>query len=260
MKIDLTLINEKKQELENHSLLTSNIIQSKEDLKLFMENHVFAVLDFMSLLKNIQHNVVPSGVLWVPNSRNRSECARLINEIVLCEETDISLDKKTYVSHFDLYLMAMLEVSADTSSIEMLPNYINVIDMFAGSNKTVRNAPGIKFIKHTMATIPKGPHCVAASFCYGRETVLPELFRKILKQLDIKSIDAPKFHYYLERHIEVDGDDHGPASEKIVELLCENNPTKVHQAEQAAISAIQARIEFFDEIQELILRQRFTGK
>lgn len=258
MNIDLTLIDKKKHELENHSLITSNVIQTHEDLKIFMENHVFAVLDFMSLLKNLQHNIVPSGVLWVPTNRNRSQCARLINEIVLCEETDINVDKKNYVSHFDLYIMAMLEVGANTKAIEVIPNYINIIDMFANSHGTSRNAPGIKFMKHTLSTLAKGPHCVAASFCHGRETVLPELFRKILAQLNIREIDAPKFHYYLERHIEVDGDEHGPASEKIVEILCDNDPVKTHQAEQAALSAIQARIDFFTEIQELILKNKYS--
>ena len=92
MRIDLKKIQEHRSLLENHSLLVTNTIQSVEDLRIFMKYHVFAVWDFMSLLKTIQHNVVPSGNLWLPTEGTRSDIARLVNEIVLCEESDISPD------------------------------------------------------------------------------------------------------------------------------------------------------------------------
>jgi hypothetical protein len=71
MKIDLKKIQEHRSQLENHSLLVTNMIQSQEDLKLFMEYHVFAVWDFMSLLKTMQHNIVPSGNIWLPTAGTR---------------------------------------------------------------------------------------------------------------------------------------------------------------------------------------------
>lgn len=254
MKLNLKKIQEHKSLLENHSLLVTNTIQSIEDLKIFMENHVFAVWDFMSLAKNLQHSIVPSGVVWVPTDENRSDAARLINEIILCEETDVSVDGRSYMSHFDLYKMAMLEIGADTTRID---NFIEEVKRhgypeFLNLLYDEKLWPAIDFVKSTFSAIENGPHCVAASFCYGRETILPNVFRRIIRQLNINSLDAPSFHYYLDRHIEIDGDDHGPGAEKIVEILCKNDPILIHEAENSAIEAIQARINFFNAIENML--------
>jgi hypothetical protein len=248
MRIDLKKIQEHRSLLENHSLLVTNTIQSPEDLRIFMKYHVFAVWDFMSLLKTIQHNVVPSGNLWLPSQGTRSDIARLINEIVLCEESDISPDGKSSISHFDLYLQAMLEVGADTDPIKM---YLNQVK----ENGNISECPEVvrEFVESTFDAIRRGPHCAAASFCYGRETVIPSMFIRLLRQINISNTDAPKFHYYLERHIQVDGEDHGPMSENLVNYFCKNDPFLIHEAEQAAIDAITARIKLFDRIESLLL-------
>ena len=248
MRIDLKKIQEHRSLLENHSLLVTNTIQSPEDLRIFMKYHVFAVWDFMSLLKTIQHNVVPSGNLWLPSQGTRSDIARLINEIVLCEESDISPDGKSSISHFDLYLQAMLEVGADTDPIKM---YLNQVK----ENGSISECPEVvrEFVESTFDAIRRGPHCAAASFCYGRETVIPSMFIRLLRQINISNTDAPKFHYYLERHIQVDGEDHGPMSENLVNYFCKNDPFLIHEAEQAAIDAITARIKLFDRIESLLL-------
>jgi hypothetical protein len=248
MRIDLKKIQEHRSLLENHSLLVTNTIQSPEDLRIFMKYHVFAVWDFMSLLKTIQHNVVPSGNLWLPSQGTRSDIARLINEIVLCEESDISPDGKSSISHFDLYLQAMLEVGADTDPIK---TYLNQVK----ENGNISECPEVvtEFVESTFDAIRRGPHCAAASFCYGRETVIPSMFIRLLRQINISNTDAPKFHYYLERHIQVDGEDHGPMSENLVNYFCKNDPFLIHEAEQAAIDAITARIKLFDRIESLLL-------
>jgi hypothetical protein len=213
-----------------------------------MKYHVFAVWDFMSLLKTIQHNVVPSGNLWLPSQGTRSDIARLINEIVLCEESDISPDGKSSISHFDLYLQAMLEVGADT---DLIKTYLNQVV----ENGNISDCPEVvrEFVESTFEAIRRGPHCAAASFCYGRETVIPSMFIRLLRQINISNTDAPKFHYYLERHIQVDGEDHGPMSENLVNYFCKNDPFLIHEAEQAAIDAITARIKLFDRIESLLL-------
>jgi hypothetical protein len=213
-----------------------------------MKYHVFAVWDFMSLLKTIQHNVVPSGNLWLPTQGTRSDIARLINEIVLCEESDISPDGKSSISHFDLYLQAMLEVGADTDPIKTYLNQIAENGNISECSEVVR-----EFVESTFDAILRGPHCAAASFCYGRETVIPSMFIRLLRQINISNTDAPKFHYYLERHIQVDGEDHGPMSENLVNYFCKNDPFLIHEAEQAAIDAITARIKLFDRIESLLL-------
>lgn len=248
MKIDSKKIHEYHNILENHSLLVTNTISSIEDLRIFMQYHVFAVWDFMSLLKTIQHSVVPSTELWMPTKGNRSEISRMINEIVLCEETDLSPDGLSSISHFDLYLQAMLEIGSDIAPIT---EYLEGIEKH-GFNFNCPE-PAKKFISTTFSMIKKGSHCAASSFCYGRETIIPSMFERILRQLNISELDAPKFHYYLSRHIQVDGEEHGPMSEKLVNFFCNDNPILIHEAEQAAIESIKSRIKFFDEIEKKIL-------
>ena len=194
MKIDLKKIQEHRSQLENHSLLVTNTIQTVEDLQIFMKYHVFAVWDFMSLLKTLQHEIVPSSNLWIPTKNNRSDVARMINEIVLCEETDISPDGKGAMSHFDLYLQCMMEVGADINPIR---SYLKKVEETGVTWGCPEIAEG--FVESTFKTIRGGPHCAAASFCYGRESVIPSMFKRILKQINMSETDCPKFNYYLER-------------------------------------------------------------
>jgi len=251
MKLNKLKIIQHKQSLERHSLLVTNTIQSIDDLRLFMSLHVYAVWDFMSLLKTIQHNVTPSGNIWFPNSNNRSKIARMINEIVLCEETDINQGGGS-ISHFDMYLQAMLEVGADVNPIL---DFIKQASVNQSIDNVAAPIAAKKFMTSTFDMIRRGPHCAAAAFAYGRETIVPEMFGKILSQLSISTIDAPKFHYYLDRHIEVDGNEHGPMSEHLVEYFCKDDPILLHEAEQAAVESIQARIEFFNGIDYAIAKQ-----
>jgi Protein of unknown function (DUF3050) len=209
-----------------------------------MEYHVFAVWDFMSLIKTLQHEACPSTKLWVPTRGNRSHIARIINEIVLCEESDVTPDGKGSISHFDLYLQAMTEIGANTTPIL---SFIETLEW------DLIPEGAYQFVSSTMHTIDQGPHCVAASFCYGRETVIPDMFKRILRQLNISALDAPKFYYYLQRHVEVDGEDHGPKAEMLLDFFCENDPIKALQAEKAAIEAIQARVKLFDHIESNVL-------
>lgn len=61
-------------------------VQSVGALRTFMEHHVLAVWDFMSLLKALQAELAPEYWPWRPCTR--SHWVRLINDIVLTEESD----------------------------------------------------------------------------------------------------------------------------------------------------------------------------
>ena len=80
-------INDQREKLLKHKLYSN--IETIKDLQVFTENHVYAVWDFMSLLKALQIKLTCTKTPWVPNSN--SQTAYLINEIVLAEETDINL-------------------------------------------------------------------------------------------------------------------------------------------------------------------------
>src|SRR3954471_9932469 len=116
MNPQLTALEDKLQpfytRLASHPLYAS--FRTIEDLRTFMETHVFAVWDFMSLLKALQRGLTCVKVPWIPLENS---AARLINEIVRDEESDLSLTGHT-ISHFDLYYSAMTECGSNTSCID----------------------------------------------------------------------------------------------------------------------------------------------
>ena len=110
-------------------------------------------------------------------------------------------------------------------------------------------SPSRTFMKHTFAVINAGrPHEVAASFALARESVIPLMFKRILKLTKVSKEDAPVFHYYLERHAELDGDHHGPMANRILEELCAGDPQKEQEVIAQAKLSIEARISFWDEV------------
>jgi len=203
-----------------------------------METHVYAVWDFMCLLKSIDYysRAQSQPTMWSPPLNLSYNALRLINEIYLCEETDI-LPDGNYSSHLEIYLKAMEEVGADTSKFRefLVSKDINTIPQ-----------PARAFVENTFEMINTGKlHVVVSSFTYGREMIIPEMFTKILDELEI---DAPMFRYYLQRHIEVDGDEHGPASERLINEVIGNDPIKKQEVEQAKYKSIEARNRLWIEL------------
>ena len=251
MKLPLKNIEVKQLELTTHPLLSTNVIQTQQDLRIFMEHHVFPVWDFMSLAKALQHRICPSGDVWLPTKHTRDESARLINEIIWGEESDKDLGGGS-ISHFDLYLQAMAEVGANTKPIL---RFIDNVEQ-QGVDYAIENTKGIPdctrdFMRTTFDFIATGKkHVIASAFTYGREAVIPGMFQGILQQLNINSYEAKKFHYYLQRHIELDGDEHGPMATKLVENLCGEDPLAYVEAETVAVEAMNARIKFWDEVEK----------
>lgn len=256
MKLQLDKIRSLQQQLEQHPLLNDGIINNLTGIHIFMEHHVFAVWDFMSLIKSLQHYVCPSTTLWVPRPKIRSGSARLINEIVLAEETDLDVDGVCSISHHDLYCQAMLEIGADANLIEEWVEAVTHMGFqWAAENATAPPA-AVDFMRQTFGFIDsQEPHIIAGAFCFGRETVIPKMFSRLAQQFDFTKQQCPKFHYYLQRHIELDGDKHGPQSLALVEDLCDHDPVHIHEAEQAACRALRARIKLWDDVALIIQTQ-----
>ena len=213
-----------------------------------MEAHVFAVWDFMSLLKSLQRHLSCVDVPWTPPA-DPAAC-RLVNEIVLGEEADED-GEGGYASHFDLYLKSMRGCDADTGPIGRF-----VAAVRGGREvRSALEAPGIPgavrhFVGRTFGLIESGDvPAIASAFTFGREDLLPDLFGRIVEELDESSGGGLEdFRYYLNRHIEVDGGEHGPMAERLVERLCGDDPVCWQAAEDAAAMALNARIALWDAI------------
>ena len=246
--ISRDIIGEFASRLESHPVYAA--VDSVDTLRLFMEHHIYSVWDFMSLVKFVQSEVAPAGAPWFPPADG--ELARFINDIVLEEESDALPDGKGHASHFELYLMAMEEIGADTAPVR---NFIGMAQR-EGLGMALAEAdipePSRQFTRQTFAFIQPGkPHLAAAALALGREHIIPGMFRALLAKGGIDQQQAPVFHYYLERHIELDGDHHGPLSLRLLNTLCADNQA-VEEATAAARQAVEARLALWDGVLEAI--------
>jgi len=214
------------------------------DLRRFMEDHVFAVWDFMSLLKRLQQDMTCIKVPWFPAGNARA--ARLINDIVIGEETDVGPDG-SYVSHLDLYRRAMADIGASTLQFDRFCCLAQVGIPVEVALVRIGAPPHVQaFVAHTMALANSGStEEVLAAFFYGREDIIPEMFRRLQNTLyDTKHDDDRLRHfiYYIDRHIELDGDSHGPKGRELLNDLVANAPDRQARALRAACRSINARI------------------
>ena len=250
-RINNSIFNYRK-ELLNHSLYSK--IKDIEDLRNFTKIHVFAVWDFMSLLKSLQKKLTCVETPWLPNGN--SQTAYLINEIVLAEETDIDQNGERK-SHYELYLDAIKCFGADTNDIDQFLSKLNDEDIFSAIKSSNIQKEVKDFLEFTFNIIEEGkPHKVAAAFTFGRENLIPSMFTAILKnfQKNFPEQDISKLIYYFERHIELDADEHGPMAMKMITELCENSEIKWKEVEEISKLALEKRIGLWDAIEEKIVK------
>jgi hypothetical protein len=221
-------------------------------LRVFMQHHIFAVWDFMSLLKALQRRLCSVSVPWLPGQS--SEGGRLVNEIVLAEESDTD-GHGGFASHFELYRRAMLRFGASTASIDHLLDRLRAGEELAvAMERAELEQPIRRFVSHTFAVIDSGDLCrIAATFTFGREDLLPDVFQRIvdrLAQQGERGLD--EFQYYLVRHIELDGNEHGAMAASLVSGLCGTDAARWQAAEESALASLEARLQFWDAIHAAI--------
>jgi len=246
-----------REKLFAHPIYTA--VDSLPRLHAFMEQHIFAVWDFMSLLKSLQRKLTCVAVPWLPAANGAA--ARLVNEIVLGEESDVD-GIGGHSSHFELYLAAMTETGADVRPIARF-----IESLRAGTSPTLALSeaeapePARRFTRATLEVAEGGSlPAVAAAFTLGREDLVPEMFRRIVAGLSKQpAAGLTRFSYYLDRHIEVDSGEHGPMALNMLAMICGDDAAKWHEATQSAAAAISERIALWDGVLAAVrLREKPT--
>ena len=242
-----------RDKLKNHKVYYS--VHSIEDIRLFMEQHIFAVWDFMSLLKQLQNLLSCNQVPWRPSGYPAA--SRLINEIVWGEESDINR-KGEPMSHFEMYLEAMESLGANPEEmyriIEQLHSGKN-IEFILENNSIPQHIK--EFMSFTFEVVKTDqPHIIAAVFTFGREDLIPDMFIEIIKNLKKSNKEnLEDLIYYFERHIEVDADEHGPLALEMIQQLCGNDASKWDEALDYSKKALELRIGLWDGILNEIQKQ-----
>lgn len=238
-----------KQRLEEHPVYEA--VATLEDLRGFMEHHVYSVWDFMSLIKYLQSIVAPARQPWLPVGDG--SIRRFINELVLEEESDETHRPGEYASHFELYLQAMAEIGADSAPARGFIDVVRSQGIETALTQSAIPAPSRAFTTRTFEFIRADkPHQVAAALALGREHIIPGMFRAILARTGVSEAQAPIFHFYLNRHIHLDEDFHAPLSLRLLNRLCEGDERKVQEAIAAATEAVDARLAFWDGVLEAL--------
>ncbi|MFG2940622.1 DUF3050 domain-containing protein [Streptomyces sp. NPDC048282] len=237
-----SVIESARKEVTAHPLYRR--ISDRDRLATFMTHHVFAVWDFMSLLKSLQRELTCVDVPWVPHGS--AVARRLINDIVLVEESDAL--NGGFTSHFELYRAAMTEASADAVPVDtFLALVAEGHDVPAALRVAQVPAAAAEFVRTTFEIIADRPlHCRAAAFAFSREDLIPDMFDQVVKEEGTESF--PLFRDYLARHIEVDGEEHTPMALQMVADLCGTDEQRWSEAVETVLVALEARSRLWDGI------------
>jgi hypothetical protein len=228
-------------------------VRSLDEVRRFMEFHVWCVWDFMSLAKSVQLAVGAYSVPWIPPGD--ASLVSAIDEIIGDEEADIG-PAGTYQSHFEIYLDAMRQAKADPRCIE---NSLRLVKSGTGVNEAMElsHAPAaaMRFVSNTMRICAGPAHVRVGAFCLAREELVPTMFTTFLRYLPSDNPSLSSFMWYIRRHVDLDSHLHGPLSARLFRATVGNNPRTRQEALEAALTAVRARGSYLDETLAAVLAQ-----
>lgn len=185
-------------------------------------------------------------VPWQPPNRKH---ARLINEIVMEEESDED-GHGGYISHFEMYMEAMQQAGADVGLARKFAAAL-AEDRPALHALEELKAPSEvqQFVANTLDIAEHGTTSeVCAAFFFGREELIPGLFQKLLESLRSHAVSVDRLNFYMERHMTVDADRHGPMARALLLDLCGNSEEHCRAAQASAKRCLLARIALWDGV------------
>jgi hypothetical protein len=116
----------------------------------------------------------------------------------------------------------------------------------------------VDFVKFSVIDTNQS-HLVASAFTFRKEEVIPHMFTEILKNIEPENTSYNKLGYYLQRHIKLDGDEHGPLSLKMIPELCQEDDHKWDEARSVAKQSLEEKILLWDTIYELIQKNNIAA-
>lgn len=193
-------------------------IITPDALKIYMQRHVYFVLDFMFLVKSIQNEYTNTSPIWFPRmmKSDNAMIGHYINEIVTTEETDVKFGGK---SHLEYYIEAMKEAKADTSDIESV--LCNLKKGTPDRILDIQNVYARDIFRQVCRLGDSGKvYAALGVFAVARENIIPEMFTNIVKTIDSEFPgNFTKLRTYLDRHIELDSEEHGPMSSLMLKAI-----------------------------------------
>lgn len=238
-------------EIVNHKVYQA--VKTIEDLQIFMQFHVYAVWDFMSLLKSLQQNLTCVSTPWFPTENANTRY--LINEIVAGEESDIDAFGNR-CSHFELFLNAMQQIGADTKAIEVFLSELKTTMNLEKAFKTAQAPKAVQeFVNYTFDVINSNKtYLQAAVFTFGREDLIPNMFVSMVDDFYQKLPESLTIYkYYLERHIEIDAEHHSHLAFEMTCQLCQNNDLLWDEAKRVVRISLEKRLVLWNGAHEAIL-------
>ena len=239
------VIDELRQLLASHKLFSNTL--NADQIRHFMESHIFSVWGFMSLLKALQSGITVNNIPWMPNQNTKNGLTNFINEIVLCEESD-DIDNIGYISHFEIYLLAMDKINADPSQINFLTKKLKSEKYNKKMIEELNIYDEVKeFIKFDLdVALSKNLPKIVGSFTLGREKVIPNMFSYIITCIEYSN-STKNLLTYLKRHVNIDGDRHGPLSIKLLDTICDTDEAYAI-AYNSGITSLKLRLKVWDRI------------
>lgn len=239
----------------NHHPLYQQL-QNLQHLQFFMQEHVFAVWDFVCLLKELYRRLIVTKAPWTPPSDPVS--ARLISQILLEEESDLDHSGQHYLSHYEIYLQAMQKIGANTDAIKQ---FVSELSQGIQPDIALSHIPILpttkQFVLTTFSFFSKTDHEIASAFVYGREGITSPLFSAIVNEISQQLTHQEQqqcdiLFYYLKRHIDLDSNEHFPKATQMLGRLIADKPVRWQQAKTAATLALQSRISLLNGMAETL--------